>query len=610
MKMLLDGSAQAANPGEGEEKNEDPTAPLAVEGQRVPMLRERVRLLAEQSAGAALSTFLGAILIGFVLLTEASRWQVTIWIAAYLWPAILRIRLSRRVLRGEVPADLATLRRYFRFALFNGAWTGALPIAFFAELSVEARAALTVVSLLSLTAGAATFASYRTGYLWVLGLAMPPLALNWALLGGSSSWIVVVTLLVFGALMVRLSRHLAEVFERSVEIRFERERVVEQLRREKEQTERARQQAEEASRSKSRFLASASHDLRQPVHALGLFSAVLGASAETKQLQSIASNISAVSEIIRKLLDNLLDISRLDAGIVKVEVQAIPVAGLVERLAEETRSIVHGRPVEVLASAEDVTADLDPVHVERCLRNLLDNAGKFTKRGRIAIDARLEGEELVFRVSDSGIGIPADQLKLVFEEFYQVGNLERDRSKGLGLGLSIVARLAQLMGGEVRVESTPGEGSTFTLRLPYVESREILPSFDDAAVSTVDLGGRRVLVIDDEALVRASMREQLGAWGAEVDEADGLVQARAVAADADTPPWDLCLCDLRLREGEDGIATAQALRETYPGLTVILITGDTAPERIEQAASSGLPLLHKPVGPAQLARAIRKATGN
>lgn len=610
MKMLLDGSAQSADPVAGEEKNEDPTAPLAAEGQRVPMLRERVRLLAEQSAGAALSTFLGAILIGFVLLTEASRWQVTIWIAAYLWPAILRIRLSRRVLRGEAPADLATLHRYFLFALFNGAWTGALPIAFFAELSVEARAALTVVSLLSLTAGAATFASYRTGYLWVLGLAMPPLALNWALLGGGTSWIVVVTLLVFGALMVRLSRHLAEVFERSVEIRFERERVVEQLRREKEQTERARQQAEEASRSKSRFLASASHDLRQPVHALGLFSAVLGASAETKQLQSIAANISAVSEIIRKLLDNLLDISRLDAGIVKVEVQAMPIAGLVERLAEETRSIVHGRPVEILASAQDVVADLDPVHVERCLRNLLDNASKFTKQGRIALDARLEGEELVFRVSDSGIGIPADQLKLVFEEFYQVGNLERDRSKGLGLGLSIVARLAQLMGGEVRVESTPGEGSTFTLRLPYVESREILPSFDDAAVSTVDLGGRRVLVIDDEALVRASMREQLGAWGAEVDEADGLVQARALASESDTPPWDLCLCDLRLREGEDGISTAQALRQTHPGLTVILITGDTAPERIEQAASSGLPLLHKPVGPAQLARAIRKATGS
>lgn len=602
MKLLLDAPVPAAEAA-------GDAAPQAAEGQRVPMLRERVRLLAEQSAGAAVSTFLGAILIGVVLATEASRWEVSIWIAAYLGPALLRIRYSRRVLQGEIPADHAALRRFFRFALFNGAWTGALPIVFFAELSSEARAALTVVSLLSLTAGAHTFASYRIGYLWVLALALPPLVLNWALVGGSSSWIVVVTLVVFGALMVRLSRYLAEVFERSVVIRFERERVVEQLRREKEQTELARQKAEEASRSKSRFLASASHDLRQPVHALGLFSAVLGASAETQQLRTIASNISAVSEIIRKLLDNLLDISRLDAGIVRVEPQAVSIAGLVERLAAETRNLLQGKPVEVVGTADDLVADLDQVHVERCLRNLLDNACKFTSKGRITISGVLEGDQLVFRVADTGIGIPADQLQLVFEEFYQIGNQERDRSRGLGLGLSIVARLAKLMGGEVRLQSAPGEGSTFTLRLPYIAAREIVPTFDADAVTTVNLEGRRVLVIDDEALVRASMREQLSAWGADVDEADGLEQARKLAPADEECPWDLCLCDLRLRDGEDGIRTSQALRQDHEDLTVILITGDTAPERIEQAASSGLPLLHKPVGPAQLARAIRRATG-
>jgi signal transduction histidine kinase/CheY-like chemotaxis protein len=588
--------------------NQALTLPLGVGNDGIPMVRERVRLLAEQSAGAAVSTFLGAILIGVVLASEASSWQVSIWIAAYLWPAMLRVRFSRRILRKEIDPDHAALRRYLHFALFNGVWTGALPIAFFAELSVEARAALTVVSLLALTAGAATFASYRRGYLWVLALAMPPLILNWALLGGSRSWIVVVTLVVFGALMVKLSRHLAEVFERSVEIRFDRERVVEQLRREKEQTELARQKAEEASRAKSRFLASASHDLRQPVHALGLFSAVLGASAETQQLQALANNISAVSEVIRKLLDNLLDISRLDAGTVLVEVQPIAVDALVERLAAETSSVVAGRPVEVTASAERISAVVDPVHVERCLRNLLDNACKFTASGRIGLSAALEGAQLVFRVSDTGVGIPRDQLDLVFEEFYQVGNTERDQSKGLGLGLSIVARLAKLMGGEVRVHSIPGDGSTFTLAIPYVPARDAVMPLEDTRPTTVDLSGCRVLVIDDEALVRASMREQLSAWGAEVDEADGLARAQGLMQDGSVPDWNLCLCDLRLRDGEDGIQTAQTLREADPRLPVILITGDTAPARIEQAANSGLPLLHKPVKPAQLARAIREAT--
>jgi signal transduction histidine kinase/ActR/RegA family two-component response regulator len=589
--------------------NEEGTAPPPADAQAVPMLEERVRLLAGQSTGAALSTFLGAILIGVVLASAAPVWEVAIWIGAYLGPAALRVQFSRRVLRKEVAPDGAALRRFFHFSLFNGAWTGALPIFFFANLSVEARAALTVVSLLSLTAGLATFAPYRRGYLWVLGLALPPLILSWALFGGGGSWIVVVTLAVFGALMVKLSHHLADVFKKSVEIRFERERVVEALRREKEQTELAWHKAEEASRAKSRFLASASHDLRQPVHALGLFSAVLDVSAETQQLRAIASNISAVSDIIRKLLDNLLDISRLDAGIVKADAEPTSVSGMVERLAVETSRIMTGRPVEVAAHADSLSAVLDPVLVERCLRNLLDNACKFTTRGRIGIEAQRDGELLAFRVSDTGVGIPADQLDLVFEEFYQVGNPERDRGRGLGLGLSIVARLARLLGGEVRVQSIPGQGSCFTLRIPYVPVEEPVTDTEDAPPTIVDLSGHRVLVIDDEPLVRASMREQLRTWGAEVDEADGLEQARRMAARGRAPVWHLCLCDLRLRDDENGIRTAQTLRKDHPSLPVILVTGDTAPARIEQATRSGLPLLHKPVGSAQLARAIRAATG-
>jgi signal transduction histidine kinase len=555
-----------------------------------------------------LSTFVGAVLIGAVLASEASPWPVAAWIAAYMWPALQRIRLSRGILREQVAPDEAALRQYFYLAIFNGAWTGALPMAFFAGLSIEARAALTVLSLLSLTAGAATFASYRRGYLWVLALALPPLVLNWLFLGRSHSWIIVITLLVFGGLMVKLSRHLADVFERSVEIRFERERVVEQLRYEKGQTELACQRAEEASRSKSRFLASASHDLRQPVHALGLFSGVLAATAETSQHHTIARNISAVSEILRKLLDNLLDISRLDAGIVSVAVQPASVAALVDRLAAETASVVAGRPIRIGASAADDWVVLDAVHVERCLRNLLDNACKFTLEGHVSLSATREGGQLVFRVSDSGVGIPPDQVHLVFEEFYQVGNIERNQSKGLGLGLSIVARLAALMGGEVHVDSTLGQGSSFSLHIPYVPACEASVPADDSRSPALDLTGHRVLVVDDEALVRAAMGAQLAAWGAQVDEADGFVQARTLH-DAGPSDWKLCFCDLRLRDGEDGIRTAQRLRQEDPRLPVILITGDTAPSRIEQAARSGLPLLHKPVGPAQLARAIREAIG-
>jgi signal transduction histidine kinase/CheY-like chemotaxis protein len=569
------------------------------------LLRERVRLLAEQSAGAAASTLVGALLIALVLAADVSPWRVWAWVGAYLGPAVWRTLYSRRVLQGTLPSNAKALRHYLGFALFNGLWTGALPIAFFASLSVESRVALTVVTLLSLSAGAATFASYRIGYLCVLVLSMPPLVFEWAAYGAQRSWIVAVTLVVFGALMVKMSKHLAEVFERSVEIRFEREKVVEQLRLEKQQTDLARQAAEDANRAKSRFLANASHDLRQPAHALGLFVGVLEDTAQTQQHRDIARNIATASRMLGELLDNLLDISRLDAGIVKVALQPVELRTLVERLRADAARIAGDRSISVSASADDLVLLLDPVLIERALRNLLDNALKFTAAGSVRIGAHASGEWLELRVEDSGCGIPLDQHRFVFEEFYQVGNPERDHRRGLGLGLSIVARLATLMGGRIEMVSHPGRGSTFTLCLPLRHAHPAPSTSGPAPGQRVDLRGRRVLVVDDEQIVRAGMRELLCSWGATVDEADGLAQARELAPRNGHAPWSLCLCDLRLRDGEDGIDTARALRHEHAGTAFILITGDTAPARIEQATASGLALLHKPVTPGQLAQAIR-----
>lgn len=584
-------------------------APAPAWNAAVPMRRERIRLLAEQSAGAAASTILGAALIGVVLASDLPVLYVAIWIGAYLGPAAWRVHYSQQVLRDAADPGVDALRRYLGFALFNGAWTGALPLVFFADLSIEARVALTVVTLLALSAGAATFASYRTGYLCVLALSMPPLVYKWAVDGGERAWIVVVTLVVFAALMVRMSRHLAEVFERSVLIRFEREQVVEQLRIEKQQTELARQKAEEANRAKSRFLANASHDLRQPAHALGLFTGVLEQTAQTQQHLDIARNIAAASRVLGELLDNLLDISRLDAGIVNVALQPVALESMVERLRADAERLAAGRPIAVTAAADALDVLIDPVLVERALRNLLDNALKFTAAGSIHLEARCRGAQLELSVADTGCGIAADQRELVFEEFYQINNAERDHRRGLGLGLSIVARLAALMGGSVVLDSKPGRGTTvhlgLPLRLPATTPRLVAPPLP-ALADRVDLRGWRVLVIDDEVMVRTGMRDLLVSWGATVDEADGLAQAlRCRAGDGAPPAWRLCLCDLRLRAGEDGIDSARRLRGLHPGLAILLITGDTAPARIEQATASGFPLLHKPVAPAQLAKAIR-----
>jgi signal transduction histidine kinase/CheY-like chemotaxis protein len=589
--------------------NAPPTAGLVLDGaaapaahdEDTPLLAERVRMLAELSGGAVVSTLVGALLIGLVLAVDVGPLRVSAWIAAYIAVALWRMRFSAAIVAGRRAADARALRGYMGFALFNGLWTGALPIVFFSALGVETRVALTVVTLLALTAGAVTFASYRGSYLMVLALALPPLVYEWAVLGSERAWLVVTTLVVFGLLMVRTSKHLADVFVHSVRIRFEREAVVRQLEHEKRLTEIERQKAEEANRAKSRFLANASHDLRQPAHALGLFTGVLEDTAQTQQHRDLARHIASASRVLGALLDNLLDISRLDAGIVAVAPRPLALKALLERLRADTQRIAGLRPIAVTADSDDTVALLDPVLVERALRNLLDNALKFTTTGQIALSAHARGDWVELQVRDTGCGIAPDQHRLVFEEFYQIGNAERDHRKGLGLGLSIVARLVELMQGSVSVESVPGGGATFTLRLPLRNA--------DAGEAPapppqrLTLAGQRVLVIDDEAMVRTGMRELLSSWGAEVDEADGLAAALSLL-DGRASGWHVCLCDLRLRDGENGIRTAAALRERQPGLPVILISGDTAPHRIEEAMRSGLRLLHKPVAPAQLATAL------
>ena len=261
--------------------------------------------------------------------------------------------------------------------------------------------------------------------------------------------------------------------------------------------------------------------------------------------------------------------------------------------------------VVVRFEADDIVVMLDPVLTERALRNLLVNAVKFTPGGSIRLSGRAVDGRLLLTVEDTGCGIAPDQQSLVFEEFYQIGNTERDHRRGLGLGLSIVARLAALMGGEVELASTPGTGSRFTLKLPLHPVTPAHPIAVQSEARRMDLSGTRVLVVDDETLVREGMRDLLASWGADVDAADGLVAARRCAVDRQGRSWDLCLCDLRLRDGEDGVETARQLRADHPAMPIVLVTGDTAPQRIEQATASGLPLLHKPVAAGELAKVIR-----
>ena len=225
------------------------------------------------------------------------------------------------------------------------------------------------------------------------------------------------------------------------------------------------------------------------------------------------------------------------------------------------------------------------------LRNLLDNAVKYTDVGRVIVSARREGEHLAVAVADTGRGIPPEEQARVFEEFYQLDNPERDRTKGLGLGLAIVRRLADLLQMRLDMSSAPGEGTTFRLAL-----RAARPGAAGVLGTPAEEAGLlrplHVLVVDDEAGIRLGMKTLLEAMDCRTTLADGTAQALA-AAEADRP--DIVLSDLRLRGSENGIETVRAIRRLYPGMPAILISGDIAPDRLREAEAAGIVLLHKPV---------------
>jgi signal transduction histidine kinase len=352
-----------------------------------------------------------------------------------------------------------------------------------------------------------------------------------------------------------------------------------------------------ANQAKTRFLAAASHDLRQPMHALGMFVAQLrGCVTEAKALALVDKVESAVTAL-QELLDALLDISRLDAGVVTPTSSEFVLQPLLTRLDRTFAPQAEGKGLRLRAVPSRLAVRSDPVLLERILINLLANAVRYTERGGVVIGCRRHGDKVRIEVWDSGGGIAPQHRQSIFQEFYQVGNPERDRRKGLGLGLAIATRLARLLGSRIDLASQPGKGSVFSIELPRgIASESAAPKVSPVT----SLRGMRVLMVDDDALVRDAMASLLEQWGCEVWSAGQGAEAEAILKQAGEIP-DAIVCDYRLPDGETGIDVIHRL-QAIAGTEVpaALVTGDTAPERLREANESGYALLHKPVQPAKL----------
>jgi signal transduction histidine kinase/CheY-like chemotaxis protein len=356
------------------------------------------------------------------------------------------------------------------------------------------------------------------------------------------------------------------------------------------------EQLARANQAKTRFLAAASHDLRQPMHALALTVGELRETARSPELAALARRIDRSVDALEDLLDALLDISKLDAGAVQPERRAFPLQPLLERLADEFAPAAEAKGLRFRVARTSLWTESDPTLLGRCLLNLVANAVRYTRAGGIAVGCRRRGGEAEIVVADSGIGIAAADRARIFEEFFQAGSPQRDRAQGLGLGLAIVERIARLLGHAVTVKSQPGRGSAFGVRVPVVPPRPEAPG--PAAVGTaIELAGLRVLVVDDEPDVRASLGGLLERWGCSVETAAS--GAEAITAGRAAP--DFALCDLRLGADESGFDVLDQLKARWgPRLHGIIVTADATPEGIAEAQARGYPLLHKPVRPAKL----------
>ena len=361
-----------------------------------------------------------------------------------------------------------------------------------------------------------------------------------------------------------------------------------------------------ANQAKSRFLAAASHDLRQPMHALSLFVGQLSASRTPAERAVLAQRIEAAVSSLSDLLDQLLDLSKLEAGAVQALQEDFAIRDTLAVIETQFAPLARAKGIELRLRTSRASIRSDPLLVQRILLNLVSNAIRYTDHGGVLVGCRQRGERVRIAVWDTGCGIPDDRRDDVFREFVQLGGPERlhlsgtEKATGLGLGLAIVARLAELLGTRIELFSRPGRGSMFAFELPLGTTSAARLRRPVAQLRIASLRGVFALVVDDDEAARTGTCGLLESWGcltlAATDGDEAVEQLRA----HDRPP-ELIVCDYRLGKDHNGLeAIARIRAHVGDFVPAVLVTADTAPTTLHAAQASAVPALHKPVSPVKL----------
>lgn len=356
--------------------------------------------------------------------------------------------------------------RFILFVTVLGTLWGSSGVLMFVSGDMAYQAMLICV-VLGLAAGAVTVNPVFPPSLYIyVVLLILPVMFSCLLVADYPHLVLAVMLAVYLVFVLRAGREMAGTFELSLRRGLENAKLVEQLTEEKRRAEQAQLSAEQANRMKSKFFAAASHDLRQPMHALTLFVDVLKNRTHDAQTTQLVGQVEQSVEVLGSMFDALLDISRLDAGVVQPRCENFPLQPLLDRMYAEFSLLAQDKRLRFEVANSSVAVHSDPLLLERILRNLIGNAIRYTGEGEVVVSCEYVPEGVRIEVRDTGIGIAPEHLPHVFEEYYQVGNRQRDRSNGLGLGLAIVRRLQELLGYRMTLESAPGTGSRFAFVVP------------------------------------------------------------------------------------------------------------------------------------------------
>ncbi|MGZ5129822.1 MAG: hybrid sensor histidine kinase/response regulator [Caldimonas sp.] len=586
-------------------------APAEAPLDSLALLRDHVRGIFAFNRTSLAGHFVGALVVVLMFAGSAPGPLLLGWGIPFAAVWLARVWLALRFARHE-PKSAARLKARLRLwhtgVLASGALWGAAAWLFFRHGQAPQQIALVLVVFTFCVASVPILSPQFSLFVVFVLLVFVPAIAAVAAEQTALTWQLAVVMSVAMGMIVVLGRNYRESFDNVIALKLRTEALAEQLRAEKAVAEAARHEAEVANRAKTQFFTAASHDLRQPLHAMGLFAEALRQRTHEPEVAQLVNSINESVDALEGLFSELLDITRIDSGGVEVNPESFGVAEIFRKLRLHFEPAAFEKGLDLRFRGGRHVALADPLLVERILRNLLSNAIRYTSDGSVLVSARRCGEQVRLQVWDTGPGIGEEERVRVFEEFYQVPGTPSaalgEQRKGLGLGLAIVKRLAALMGAPISLRSELGRGSVFTLDLPVGKvARADARAAPGKAPTGLTLDGRLIVIVEDEPAVRQGLEVLLRGWGASIEAFESVAATRAWAAASDpaTVRPALVIADYRVEPGETGVAAIDALRRRFGDrLPAIVVTGSSMTGHDKEALEHDFHLLIKPVLPNKL----------